>query len=342
MANALIAALLGLLAVVAEAAEPRPIPDVDTIAQLQAVDPIRTPDGWEIRAGLRDESAHAPVLRVLYLAKFVGPGERPSRTSPRGPVVVEVRWENVSATLEQFAELYIGTQPLQDGLYVRSFTCPSRGGGTFQIQMTDGTILASRHIDPRPAELSPWMPLAELQVRDEGTRAAIRNRNIAMICPAESGTCAMVVPSSGALGFQQAITIALEGDRLSVSAPKDSPFPDGTALLARWWVDGKPVTPEQQMAAIGMRYTARATTTPGATLEAFVPREVIKPGDHVALQVLSSSEGYERYGLREFSPRCAGEKPIPTPMLSNRIEFVVTEAMMVRPPEEPREPQKAK
>jgi hypothetical protein len=62
-----------------------------------------------------------------------------------------------------------------------------------------------------------------------------------------------------------------------------------------------------------------------------VPDRQLKPGDHVSLQLLASSEGWDhQLILKTFSHRTGG-RPIPMPMLSNRIDFVVTGKMMVPP-----------
>lgn len=336
MAKALVVALAVLRMLVltstARAAEPRPIRDVSTMAELRATEPIITPDGWEIHVGMHDESATLPMTRIFYLAKFTGKRERPGRTRAQGPVSVEAQWEGATTG---FQEAFVPLRPpWADGLYCRSFARIPEHACTIEIRAADGSLLAARRLISGPQEPSLWMPLAELHVRDEQTEAAVQSRAGYRVCPIESGEHVLLEPADGSLAYRQGITLAVAGDQITVEFPEEAPFPDGTGLLARWWLNGKPVTPSVEAMSIGKMYQGRDTTTRRATLTAFVPDRQFRPGDRVSLQVLASSEGWEYYHMLKTLSHRTGGRPFPMPMLSNRIDFVVTEAMMV-PPLEP-------
>lgn len=113
-------------------------------------------------------------------------------------------------------------------------------------------------------------------------------------------------------------------------------WPD-TQLLARWWVNGKAIVPP--IAEVQEAEDMARQLTIGKQMQVTfgLPDTLgeLKVGDKVALQVLYVPDGYEalpKSAIQQEAMKARrfrdNEDTIPVPMLSNRLEFTLTAAML--------------
>ena len=107
-------------------------------------------------------------------------------------------------------------------------------------------------------------------------------------------------------------------------------------LLARWWVKGMPCL-DYALEADVLAKLSRMSTEVKETRVAFgLPRffRAVHAGDRVGLQVLYTPQANQFFAAPGhvaslYSAICAFQAKLPpVPMLSNRIEFVVTKEML--------------
>ena len=138
------------------------------------------------------------------------------------------------------------------------------------------------------------------------------------------------------------LRLSIVGGRLKIDAPVEMEGPSGHHLLARWWVNGRPVLPnppqnENYWASGGTPRPTKSFSFP-LTLPGHL---AAKAGDKVTLQVLYCPLGFEFLRPERFrhSKRPAAPAPQATwrlPLLSEPLEFVATTAMLVPSTASPR------
>ena len=132
------------------------------------------------------------------------------------------------------------------------------------------------------------------------------------------------------------LALSLDGNGFvirSESAMIDQP---DELLLARWWVDGKPIVAQPaEEEAVPAREVARLVRhTREVRVRFALPEGLgeIKPGTKLTLQAMYCEGGYEplaRGGLARLRAMLS-RWPAPQPLLSNRLTFAVTERMLRR------------
>jgi hypothetical protein len=148
-----------------------------------------------------------------------------------------------------------------------------------------------------------------------------------------------LVPPAQADAGRMPLKLSLVDGRLELAAtcvawprwPEDS-------LLARWWVNERPVEatplPEQKIADAEQIAEALGGNSKPVPIPLALPVTLgaLKPGDRVALQVMFCPSGFtelDRWGCRgRDSGADDGFYPAFPPLFSNRLEFAVTPAMI--------------
>ena len=130
------------------------------------------------------------------------------------------------------------------------------------------------------------------------------------------------------------LKLSIAAGCLHIDAPVEKmENPSGHHLLARWWVNGKPVPPNppqnENYRASGPTYPAKSFSFP-LTLPGHLGA---KAGDKVTLQVLYCPLGFEYLRPERFrNSERPGQSPGTSwrlPLLSEPLEFVATSAMLV-------------
>ena len=129
------------------------------------------------------------------------------------------------------------------------------------------------------------------------------------------------------------LNISIAAGRLHIDAPVEMENPSGHHLLARWWVNGKPVMPNppqnENYRASGPRYPAKSFLFP-LTLPGHLGAMA---GDKVTLQVLYCPLGFEYLRPERFRNSERPGQSLGTswrlPLLSEPLEFVATSAMLL-------------
>ena len=142
---------------------------------------------------------------------------------------------------------------------------------------------------------------------------------------------------SGPMGepIQQPLRLALEKGAFVIRSDVKLPAWPDLHLLARWWVNGKPVIAPRsdemikhpQGRTLSLRREMRVTFGVPVSLGP------LKPGARVALQVLYTPVEYQqvwktRDRERPLSSTIGVPDFVTVPLLSNRLEFVVTKGMV--------------
>ena len=110
-------------------------------------------------------------------------------------------------------------------------------------------------------------------------------------------------------------------------------YPD-PHLLARWWVNGKPVLPPRAGGLSRISIGAKSMSGREIRVAFALPGTLgkLKPGDKIALQVMYSPTRIQQIPGNRFTEKQLFARECSTvpnvPLLSNRLEFVVQEAML--------------
>jgi len=129
------------------------------------------------------------------------------------------------------------------------------------------------------------------------------------------------------------LRLSIAAGHLHIDAPVEMENPSGHHLLARWWVNGKPVPPNppqnENYLASGSRSPAKSFLFP-LTLPGHLGA---KAGDKVTLQVLYCPLGFEYLRPERFRSSERPGQSLGTswrlPLLSEPLEFVATSAMLL-------------
>jgi hypothetical protein len=326
----------------------RSIADVAGPGDLEKTVPISLASGWVVRVGLADAAPDRP-WRLLYCrSDYAGKGAPPAihhdsvKGEVLGPVQLEVAWNHPQRTVADKLKR-LGPIPTPHlYLYCVPIALAWKGECTIRLWGADGALLARRVLTVEQAPTWYWQEFARL--RRSG--------------PDQKQDCIVSdqVHAAAPVGFAavEAEAMTPEHAPLSLSLDNgafhlrgDKPLTDWPdyCLLARWWVNDKPVEPQrsdrQRLISLG-----RGVASARDLYIAFgLPDDLgpLKAGDHIALQVLYAPGGYT--WIVKSTPHSPwpllqaqfeGSAPHPAPLLSNRLEFVLT-AEQLRQADHPRE-----
>lgn len=333
------------------------IPDVTSIKDLKAA-PAFQIKGWQVRLGLASGGADAEGWMILYCLADPADGARfPNRIigEALGPVSYEVvppgqRMEQMQdelvAQLDRLRQtLFFVAIPLHsaEGYILRVFAgaddrivlaerkLPARKGDWFWTSLCSGDNKVAEDASAAMPRLSEEIDsLAELLTKNPGLDAA----GLPGVVPPDPkwqavfGIKAEDKPGAGGM------TLALEDGRFIVRTPATVIEDDPDHLLARWWIDGKPVPAapmrQQQLQQARQQRSAREIAIP-ATLPTSIGAKVAAK---VSLQVMYSIGGWQcppsANDLAQQMQKLEQlhKQGLPPLLLSNKIDFVVTEKML--------------
>lgn len=144
---------------------------------------------------------------------------------------------------------------------------------------------------------------------------------------------APVLPGAAGPGEADGLKLSLDGDAFVVITA-GRPMIDRPVrkLLARWWVNGKPVIAPSAERPLADAGDGQQRQTGEFRVRFDVPDHLgkLKPGDRVALQVLYSPAGFDRLTVDAAKQQMLLQlqRDDNRPLLSNRLEFELTEELL--------------
>jgi hypothetical protein len=317
-----------------------------------------------VRLGLSDGGEAAGPVMVLYCiaeradSKAATPATKNNELNfegrPIGPLYYDVDWGG--ARVAQHRN-HIKTQE-RIGRALSAVTVPLRATGKARLTVRDGEggLIAVREIVIRQRPRPVWHAFARSErindaagfvVADDPMPAVIRingyaSRGLPGTAKAAGGT---TQPSTrpSPLPFDVAtephptlaLSLALEGGAFVVKSPTAT-FSNrrDDQLLARWWVNGAAVSSEVMPPQRATQQTGQVKATDTLTVRFGLPDFLgdIRAGDRIGLQVLHAPDGFEPApsGIMQLQQQViqALTAHDEWPMLSNRIDFELTEPLL--------------
>ena len=328
-----------------------PIHAVATFADLLRQPPKRV-GGWDVRVGVADPGDALGPAAVLYaLADWAGTGP-PTPISgggphPLGPLAARWQWgkRETIIQLRSVAEwgqkgtrlLFAAAIPLRTNGQCRIDLCENRrNGGGDAPTLWAATLVVSEA--PRPVWgvfARPTSPTeSDGVVADEVYTAVPKVDGTVPIFagdPKDASRWAGPLPLLDAADAKDSpLTLALADGRFVLTSTR--PLVDFNApeqLLARWWVNGRPIrraairaAPQRPMKQQSRQITSRDKATIGFGLPDHLGP--LKPGDEVAVQLLYCPGGLQRPDDTVGMARMHHPDGLISPTLTNRLTFKLT------------------
>jgi hypothetical protein len=349
------AAMVALMAARATVAqEPPAIPLVKTLADLRKSPPVVLAGGQEVRIGMT-EGAEGFGGRLLYclLAE-----SRPDASDPGGDpeawvgpltvrIVEERKGNEVTGALPE-------APPPRGG---ESFCCtvvPTPAVGTYHVELVEGKgkdrpaerIVMRSTIEVKEATPCYWHRFV-VAAEGEGNQLAMATQPTAAR-PRFAGAAEFGWPAEAKGGMaldgvdrEQPLEVSVD---LSVAEPQvhvkaSDQFLDSAKdhLLARWWVNGKPIAATAPEAKAAKAQGWRMSFTKELTVPLALPKTLgaLKEGDKLSVQLLYCPAGIKPCYAgkapaskeQQFVPRIISH-PASLPRVSNIVEIVVTKEML--------------
>lgn len=348
MRLSLIVVVLGLSATVQLAqAAPEPA-EVRTLKDLQAVSPLHLQEGWDVRLGIADPGPIEGPWKVIYcLTTWTGQGQPPGLSikgsipgDVLGPVFYSYSWQQTEPARDKVSA--VQAKPSGDGaqtLYCGGVLLAWEGTCRVRVMLQSGEVIAESQIEVRKPAACYWHQFAMLR-RQTGAR------NISSVVPPEAVAvwprysqqiAALAADPDGVLPLKLSLDDGVFLVRSDTADMVD--WPD-VQLLARWWVNDRPVVPARPDHVRSMQMGRMVGKSRQMTVALNLPDSLgtLKKGDRVAVQVLYMPGGYADVpkdrppGMAQMQiiARLLDAK-IPRPLLSNKLEFSVTEPMLAKP-----------
>jgi hypothetical protein len=361
----ILAAVTGILFCLHLSSAADTIPDVKTLADLRKLPAIHTDTGYDVRVGMADPGNDAGPYRILYcLAKRTADApEKPIHYHGSfilGPLAVEVIEPKTAidklASLQQSA-----ASESTEQLFIEPLPTGWTDDAVVRLLDGDKTLLERKlgKADQRPMY---WSGFARRAVSQ--TKPSVVDPKPWPACPgstvagrigldvATGATTRPVIPEDAPLpgsdtiapGWRKFLYPSTQGELITLSLENDSFILKSAGpalvesptdqLLARWWVNGRPVeVPDDNVPATVQHGGGRQ---PSATRHASVAFDLpkmlgdLKPGDRVGLQLLWSS------GTRHLSEhrqeamliKSAQITACPVPIPTNRLDFTIDEHLL--------------
>jgi hypothetical protein len=354
--------MLCLLAATTAAGAAGEIPDVRTLEELLAVTPVEAAGGWKVRIGLSDGGAAAGPVMVLYCvaeemeAKVRTPATRTKEPHGEriGPLIYDVDW-GALRTIHHREEFLNTARRVGPALSAATVRLNTTGKAILSVRDTEGNLIAQRAIVIAERPPVVWHEFARKRrvdgklsgvVANDPRPAIIRitgHRSHSLSEPPEAGdatTKSSTRPSP--LPFDVGVepdararlSLAFDGGAFVVKSPR-ADFTDRShdRLLARWWVNGRPVAADKVPPKYAQQHTGQERMTDTLRVGFGLPNFLgdVKVGDRIRLQVLYAPDGFEpapmgqAVMMQQIAQVFAKDA---RPMLSNRIEFELTDALL--------------
>jgi hypothetical protein len=348
------------LAAPTRADDPPEIPRVKTLAELRAVAAVDTGDGWSVRLGYGEpDDDLGASWRVLYCLAEPAPADAPDGRPREGPLgdplgPVSYTWEPTPrANEEALSRMQRAVALTRPGLYCATLPAGAAREMRVTVNAPGERVLARRAFPPekgqRPAY---WHTFAESRpksaddvpvsvVADEAAAAYPLFRGWPVRLPDEKKPAGEPgahddLPGLGGAGEADGLRLTLEGGAFVIATDRGTTRSPNESFLARWWVNGRPVAaprPGAERAKFQQRLSPKgAPVTVGFGLPDHLP--ALKPGDRVALRLMYAAEGQRLlpFGtggvFRQQQMRAVDPDAVDRPLLSNRLEFEVTDELL--------------
>jgi hypothetical protein len=324
--------------------------DVHSLDDLQAVQPIHLANGWDIRVGIGEAGRNQQAWNVIYcLAHYSGEGE-PKRFdgnyvgTPLGPTSLSVDWNdrNVADDLCAAAE---GLPLARDCVFCARISLDQAGVCHVRARV-DKSQIAWRDLTIKNATPSPWQQLVEGRFGpgDKALLTPAINTCMCLPCfdgvrpiplPQDNSSAPTTAPAADALpaAVMDDLKLSLDGGDLILTSQHpgltDQPHRN---LLARWEVNGVAIAPRKgsyrDLKDENGRYIAPNLVN-SVRVPLGLPADLgdLKSGDRVRLQVLCCPSRFEPV-FDEKVAQLLEMSACSMPLISNWIEFTVTDAML--------------
>jgi hypothetical protein len=335
-------------------------------AEFAALAPHRLLSGWDVRLALADPGAgagkDAPWMLLYCEARYVGTDPPPIARADQeqgealGPVFYRVSWEGDAK--REAGRRQSGRPALKEGLYCAAI--PTGRKGTCHVVVLDGqgNPLAETDVEVREAVASPWQSFAQVYRAGEAQHWGVMGASMAAV-PNYPGEVAISdVKEQRGLenrykGAMPGMVEETPGLELSL-VPAAGGQPGGAVLalksaqaklidrpdyflLARWWLNDKPIIAPPAKSN-GRAGSGALRPTNEIDVEFALPEALAaaKVGDKVGLQLMYSPGGYEVItneairGTHQASGPYGGSD-IAVPVLSNKLEFTLTGDLLRKP-----------
>ena len=340
------------------------IPDVRTLADLRRLPLIHTHVGYDVRVGLADPGPEAGPWRLIYClaTPSATPATQPIRWDGRytvGPLGVDLVSHGEVAMQKQAMQF---RSPGNEWLTCQSLPVGWADDVTVRVR-AGATTLLERPLGKSDRREPYWGTFAIAPtVSMNRVAGAITIDDLDgtpwAACPAFSGVASLLasgrpdatapdvapLPGSDALApawrqfympraKAELLTLSLDNDRFLITpAGQDTSGLLSDHLLARWWVNGKPVPVPDHRGAWKAEQSAAMEEMPSSRPRAVrfgLPAMLgpLKAGDTVGLQLLwveqvdpLSRTGATVQKLMHQLRRSAPPVPVPT----NRLDFTLT------------------
>ena len=338
------------------AAEPLAIPDVKSLADLEASPAIDVGLGWSVRLGVADpgEAAGGPWL-VLYCLVDVKPdkprdGGAAVVGEPIGPASYE--WAIHRPGIVEMKELktlrMVGVRP---GLFCATLPITEKNGERVLTVFAPGErIIARRSFERRTGPPRPcyWYTFAALRrtgsgdaerqdfvVADDARAAYPLFGPAPMHPPATDGE----LPGAGAPGDADGLRLSLEDGTFVIAADRLMTYAPDELVLARWWVNDEPVVEGVREHRKMKDQAIQLVNTKEMRIAFGLPDHLpaLNPGDRIALQVLYAPGGHRHVlppgvvaAQMQKAQRMMGKDDVARPLLSNRLEFELTDERLAK------------
>ena len=322
LAAALFAWSWSNLVLAAEAADA--IPDVATIADLRKVPLQRLADGMEVRLGLSDGGEAAGPWRVLYCliekgrdeGAASGPTTEPVHAVERiGPLRYRVAWGDEARQLQQHFGGMVQKQSYPS-LCAATVKLDRKGVARLQVLTAGHQLVAQRELKVTEVRPAVWTEFARARWRDETPAQGYVVLDEALPAMPRLGQAEVEVsttqpaaesrlPADFHDGEESPLRLSLEKEAFVVRGKKRI-FDDAPEqMLARWWVNGKPLVPAGPFDSRRLRQQMRARQVRlinEVLIDFGLPDYLgeLKAGDRIAVQLIWSPLGHEPVMTRQL------------------------------------------
>jgi len=305
----------------------RPLPEVKTLADLEASPLVTLPAGDQVHVGVSPADPGLGPWRVVYCLVDVDSGkdgafgdESYGDFDPLGPLLVRPAWaSDCGAAVASRGRLRYDAP--QNGRQLFSTLVPlCNPDREYSIDVRlivlapGNTQFETPRADVERDTRSPWRPMLAcrepskkddppvLAMRTDAVEAVPTLNGDARVLPAVNVSAPATQPAASLGTPERAIELSLEDGSLHIETGRRT-MPDSfrDVFLVRWWSNGKPVTPpiaKQRNPDEAMMDEQAMTAEDARRHELKVPLKLpvdlrsAKAGDTVAVQVIYSAGGF--------------------------------------------------
>ena len=337
--------------------------DVATMKDLRAAPLLRLADGTDLRLGLSTGGDAAGPWRMLYclvekdgdehgLATSGPATDRSGHPERLGPLRYEVTWRG-TIVCPMVHELIKQTCMLSPRLHIGAVLLQREGVAVLRVFDESQRLVAERELNVPAVRPAVWSRFArplvnaqpetcEFVVEDVALPAMPRFAEGGLRVSATQPAAESSLPGELLLEPNDdppptpALRLTLKDGLFAIRSDKKFPADAPGELLACWWVNGQaiaaPVPKEIRAEQLGKQFRS-SKQVEEATIQFGLPDFLgdLKPGDRVALRLLYSPQGTTPLIPMHLAQMIRQQqRDWPWPVMSNRIEFVLTEELLAK------------